>query len=368
MEKPDIHCVTFEQIILLYNKMLKSNNQYEDFVETNIRYEIYQLEVGKMPVRLLKPEEWAQGIEDEVYQLFETRLQTIKSQEIQGKDPSKNRTRTFKNFRLVWKQKRMRIKGTKYVSRVMMMTTNELQNDIVVWKETTGNSYKSSTRLEPDQLNKFAILANIKGRSQEYIEFWWINNIVYYPVINQLETTMAKLSKSVNQNKPQKSKVYNPIYLSCTQQRRRRSKARSIKIQDDFERIIYRACTEYMFGERTKLAAETMQYSLLVPESVKNEKVEKYYKYSVYREEPYSELINRKGPKLENFLYKMYNDQQPIKTSTEKSRSTRANGKSIPEETEDPIDFLIKQWVQRKRWLKQEAKNRLKTAKLTPKP
>jgi len=152
-----------EQIILLYNKMLRSNNEYEDFVETNMRYEIYQIEAGKMQVRLLRPEEWTQGLEEEIYQLFETRLQTIRHHDILEEGTSENQTRTFKNFRLVWNRRRMRIKGTKNVSRVMMITTNDLQNDIVVWKETVGNSYKSSIRLKSDQLNKFAILANIKG-------------------------------------------------------------------------------------------------------------------------------------------------------------------------------------------------------------
>ena len=78
-----------EQIIFLYNKMLKSNNAYEDFVETNIRYEAYQIEAGEMQVRWLKPKEWTQGVEDEIYQLFETRLQTIRRNEAQEQDINK---------------------------------------------------------------------------------------------------------------------------------------------------------------------------------------------------------------------------------------------------------------------------------------
>jgi len=98
---------------MLYNKMLESNNQYNDFVETNGRYEVYQIErsrTGKEHARLLKPKEWTEGMEDEIYQLFETRLQTI---EVQEQDIKENRTRTFRNLRLVWNRRHLKFRDKK---------------------------------------------------------------------------------------------------------------------------------------------------------------------------------------------------------------------------------------------------------------
>jgi len=135
-----------------------------------------------------------------------------------------------------------------------MMATNDRKGNIVIWKERTRGRYGASATLTPEYINKFTMQASVKERSQEYIEFWMHNNILYYPVTNQLEVSTERIAWRFDTNPEREQKGYSPTYLLCTKQKmKEESWPATFQVQRSFERAIYKACKEYILTKRMEV-------------------------------------------------------------------------------------------------------------------